>query len=109
RIDSIGQGSIWIKSRVKSAKPIELRLKDIVAIKKSSSFGLIASSIGAYAVIGGGAIWASNEADVNPAVTTLIAGAAIFPSILVSTGLFYPSKPVKKVGDNYTLKIVQTN
>ncbi len=107
KIDSIGKESIWITSRVKTEKPIELSLKDIVALKKSSNLGLIASSIVSYAVIGGGAILLGNNADLNPAITTLLAGAAVFPSVLLGTGVFYPSKPVRKVGEGYTLEIIE--
>lgn len=107
KIDSIGKENIWIKTKAGKTNPLKLNVEDIIALKKSSSACLISSFVVTYAVIAGGTIWASQSADINPTVTTLLAGASIFPSLYITTGVLYPAKPRKKVGEHYKLEIVE--
>lgn len=104
RISEIKENSFIIKS--KHQKELELNLSDVVALKRSSTVGYIAALVGTYAVIGGGVIYAGSEADLNQGITPLLGAAAVIPSALIATSIFYPANPRKKVNKHYTLEII---
>jgi len=104
RISEIKENSFMIKS--KHQKEIELNLNDIVALKRSSTIGYVAALAGTYAIIGGGVIYAGNEADLGSGITPLLGAVAVIPSALIATGIFYPANPRKKANKHYTLEIV---
>ncbi|WP_353134897.1 hypothetical protein [Pseudopedobacter sp.] len=104
RISEIKGNSFIIKS--KHQKEIELNLNEVVALKKTGTFGYAAALIGTYAIIGGGVIYAGSEADLNPGITPLLGAVAIIPSALIATSIFYPANPRKTANKHYTLEII---
>lgn len=103
-IKDITENGIVLKT--KQRKTISLNLEDIQAIKKSNSAGFATVLIGSYAIIGGAAIILGSQADVNPAVTSLVAAVSVIPATFIASGIFYPSIPKQKVGKKYRLEIV---
>jgi len=103
-ISEIKVNSFIIKS--KHQKEIELNLDEVVALKRSSTFGYLAALVGTYAIIGGGVIYAGSEADLNPGITPLLGAVAIIPSVLITSSIFYPANPRKTVDKHYTLEII---
>lgn len=106
KIDSIGKNQVWIKINKRTKTALELNVKDIEAIKKSSGAAVLPTLIVNYAVIAGGAILLARSLDVNPAITAFSAVAAIFPASIITANVFYPAKPKKKVGKDYKLDVI---
>lgn len=105
KIESIGKDKIIMKA-VRGKKNLELDINEITAIKKTSSSSMLIALGTTYAVIGGAAIIGTTQADLNPAVTAFSAAAAIFPALIVTTGVFYPAKPKQKVGEDYKIDVI---
>lgn len=96
KIDSIGNDKIWIKKGKRKAEILEIRVSSITSMKKTSTSAMLTSIIGSYIVIGGAALLVSNQLDLSPAVGSYSAIAAIFPAVILSSNVFYPSKPKEK-------------
>jgi hypothetical protein len=96
RIDSIGNDKIWIKKGKKRSDLLEIPVSTITCMKKTSTAAFLTSIVGSYIVIGSAALLVSNQLDLSPAVGTYSSIAAIFPAVILSSNVFYPSKPKEK-------------
>lgn len=104
-IDSIGKNKILMKA-IRGKKSLELDVNEITAIKKTASSKMLLTLGVTYAIIGGAAIIATTQSDVNPAVTAFSAAASIFPALILTTNVFYPAKPRQKVGQDYKINVI---
>lgn len=104
RITEIKKNSIVVESNKK--KELELILNDIISIGRLPMFGSIASFVGTYAIIGVGSMYLVDKADANPALVPLVGAAALVPTMVISSAVFYPSKSKNKVNKDYSIEII---
>ena len=109
KIDSISKTTIYLKIDKRGSKNIALDVTKILAIKKNSGSGTFFTFLTTYAVIGSGAILLANQFDSTGAITAFAGAFSLFPAALITANVFYPTKPHKKVGDGYQIKIITIN
>lgn len=108
-IDSISTDEIWLRVDKRTKKQLSFKVENIFAIKKVSKSSELLTFAGSFLVIGGAAVIATSIADVNPALVAFSGAFSVFPAAIITANVFYPSKPHKKVGEDYTLKIITLN
>lgn len=109
KIDSISENTIYLKVDKRSAKNIPLTVDQILSIKKISGAGTFFTFLTTYMIIGAGTVMLTNQLDTNSAVTAFAGAFSLFPAGLITANVFYPTKPHRKVGDGYQIKITSVN
>jgi hypothetical protein len=109
KIDSISKTKIYLKVDKRASKNIALDLPEILAIKKISGAGTFFTFLTTYAIIGTGAILLTNQFDSTGAITAFAGAFSLFPAGIITANVFYPTKPHRKVGDGYQIKIITIN
>lgn len=109
KIDSISKTKIYLKIDKRATKNIALDVNQIAAIKKASGAGTFLTFLTTYAIIGTGAVLITSQLDVTGAITAFAGAFSIFPAGIITANVFYPTKPHRKVGDGYQIKVITIN
>ena len=109
KIDSISKTTIYLKVDKRASKNIALDVTEILAIKKVSGAGTFFTFFTTYAIIGTGAVLLTNQFDSNSGITAFAGVFSLFPAGIITANVFYPTKPHRKVGDGYQVKIITIN
>lgn len=109
KVDSISKNTVYLKVNKGASKNIALDVNQILAIKKTSGSGTFFTFLTTYAVIGTGAVLLTNQLDTTGAITAFAGAFSLFPAGIITANVFYPTKPHRKVGDGYQVKIITIN
>ncbi len=109
KVDSIGTDKIWLRIDKRTSKKQVFVVDEIVGIKEMSKSAELLTFIGTSVVIGGAAVVASSALDMNSAFTAFVGAFSIFPAAILTANVFYPTKPTRKVGDGYKIKVITIN
>ena len=109
KIDSISKSNIYLKVDKRASKNIALDVKEILSIKKVSGSVTLLTFLTTYVIIGTGAVLLTNQIDNNIPISAFAAAFSLFPAGIITAKVFYPSKPKRKVGDGYQIKIITLN
>jgi len=109
KIDSISKTTIYLKVDKRASKNISLDVTEILAIKKVTGAGTFFTFLTTYAIIGTGAILLTNQFDSTGGITAFAGVFSLFPAAIITANVFYPTKPHRKVGDGYQIKIITIN
>ncbi len=105
-VNAITDSTISFKTKASILKPVIFNIADLKSIKENRKGALLTTFIVTYAVLGTGAFFTAKAFDLNAGFTAFGAAFAAFPSVLLAANVYYPSKPGKSVGEDYTLKVV---
>ena len=109
KIDSISKTKIYLKVDKRVSNNIALDVTEILAIKKVSGAGTFFTFFTTYAIIGTGAVLLTNQFDSTGGITAFAGVFSLFPAGIITANVFYPTKPHRKVGDGYQIKIITIN
>jgi hypothetical protein len=109
KIDSISKNTIYLKVDKRASKNIPLDVNQILSIKKISGSSTFFAFLTTYAIIGTGAILLTNQIDTDIPITAFAVAFSLFPAGLITANVYYPTKPQRKVGDGYQIKIITIN
>lgn len=109
QVDSIGAESIWLRVDKRTGKKQVFEISNIHAIKGVSKSAELLSFIGSSLVIGGAAVLITDAADMNSGAVAFAGVFSLFPAALLTANVFYPTKPKRTVGEDYTLKVITIN
>jgi len=109
KVDSIENNQIWLTIDKRTGKKQAFSIADIVAIKRVSKSAELLTFLGTSIVVGGGAVLATNAMDLNSGAVAFAGVFSLFPSAIITANVFYPTKPKRKVGEDYTIKVITIN
>lgn len=109
RVDSISIDKIWLNVDKRTRKQVSFVLADVTAIKKVSKSAEFFTFLASWAVIGSGAALATHAADLNNGAVVFAGIASLFPAAILTANVFYPTKPLRSVGKDYTLTVITIN
>ncbi|RKD18222.1 hypothetical protein BCY91_15575 [Pelobium manganitolerans] len=109
KVDSISSSEIWLIRDKRSLKKQAFNIADIDAIKEVSKSGELMSFIGSTLVIGTAAVIITDKMELNPGAVAFAGAFSLFPAAILTGNVYYPTKPKKKVGEDYSLDVITIN